>query len=274
MNPLREMIDCTIQELERMKRQGITHVAVSRDTLQALGAPVPAPKRARSTPAPSAVPATSGVSDVPVKSAAPVPTRGPMPPLPEGDVDTALAVVQARAKECVQCSELAACRHNVVFGVGDTRAELMFVGEAPGADEDMEGEPFVGRAGQLLTKMIQAMGYKRSEVYIANILKCRPPNNRPPLPEEMERCLPFLRQQIALIRPKTMVCLGATAVRGLLGLEQPISKVRGNWHLFDGIPVMPTFHPAYLLRNPSAKREVWQDLQVVMAKLGRPAPKP
>jgi DNA polymerase len=220
------------------------------------------------------VPAASGVSDAPVKSAAPVPTRGPLPPLPEGDVDTALAVVQARAKECVQCSELAACRHNVVFGVGDTHAELMFVGEAPGADEDMEGEPFVGRAGQLLTKMIQAMGYKRSEVYIANILKCRPPNNRPPLPEEMERCLPFLRQQIALIRPKTMVCLGATAVRGLLGLEQPISKVRGNWHLFDGIPVMPTFHPAYLLRNPSAKREVWQDLQVVMAKLGRPAPKP
>jgi DNA polymerase len=269
MNPLREMIDGTIQELERMKRQGITHVEVSRDTLQALGTPVPAPKRAR--PA-TTLTVASTVSVAPKKPAT-APSSTPMPPLPEGDVDTALAVVQARANACVQCSELAACRHNVVFGVGDTRAELMFVGEAPGADEDMEGEPFVGRAGQLLTKMIQAMGYKRSEVYIANILKCRPPNNRPPLPEEMERCLPFLRQQIALIKPKVMVCLGATAVRGLLALEQPISRVRGNWHLFDGIPVMPTFHPAYLLRNPSAKREVWQDLQVVMTRLGRTVPK-
>jgi DNA polymerase len=259
MDPFGEIIDNTIQELERMKRQGVTHVDVSRETLNELAKPVPRRSRAAARTAPAAV-APAPVTPVPIT-------------VPEGDVDTALATVQANANACVLCADLATCRQNVVFGVGNTRTELMFVGEAPGADEDREGEPFVGRAGQLLTKMIQAMGYKRSEVYIANILKCRPPNNRPPLPEEMERCLPFLRQQIALIRPKVIVCLGATAVRGLLAVETSISRMRGNWYSFEGVEVMPTFHPAYLLRNPSAKREVWQDLQAVMARLGRTVPK-
>jgi DNA polymerase len=156
--------------------------------------------------------------------------------------------------------------------VGSRQAEIMFIGEAPGADEDEQGEPFVGRAGQLLTKIIEAMGLTREEVYIANILKCRPPNNRPPLPDEAANCLPYLLRQIELVRPKAIVALGATALRGLLNVESSISRVRGNWYLFHDVPLMPTFHPAYLLRNPSAKREVWQDMQAVLTKLGKPIP--
>jgi DNA polymerase len=137
----------------------------------------------------------------------------------------------------------------------------------------LEGEPFVGRAGELLTKIIQAMGFKRHEVYIANVLKCRPPENRTPLPEEAANCLPFLLAQIEQIQPKVIVGLGATAMKALLDVQLGITKMRGNWYNFHGIPIMPTFHPAYLLRNPAAKREVWQDMQAVVAKLGREVPK-
>ena len=147
----------------------------------------------------------------------------------------------------------------------------MFIGEAPGADEDEQGEPFVGRAGQLLTKIIEAMGYRREDVYIANVLKCRPPENRPPLPEEVVNCMPYLLAQIDAIQPKVMVALGATAVRSLLDVQLGITKMRGNWYTFHGIPIMPTFHPAYLLRNPPAKKEVWDDMKTVLAKLGREA---
>ena len=162
---------------------------------------------------------------------------------------------------------------NVVFGVGSPRAELMFIGEAPGADEDEQGEPFVGRAGQLLTKIIQAMGFARHEVYIANVLKCRPPDNRVPEPTEVANCLPYLIEQIELIQPKVMVGLGATAVKSLLDVQLGITKMRGNWYTFRNIPIMPTFHPAYLLRNPPAKKEVWLDMQEVVRKLGREIPK-
>jgi DNA polymerase len=152
----------------------------------------------------------------------------------------------------------------------------MFVGEAPGADEDRQGEPFVGRAGELLTKIIQTMGYQRSEVYIANVLKCRPdipegaPGNRQPTATEMETCLPYLREQIQLIQPKAMVALGATAMRGLFGKEEPMNQMRGRWHLFGAIPVMATFHPSYLLRNQalSVKRKVWEDMLQVLDRLG------
>jgi DNA polymerase len=160
-----------------------------------------------------------------------------------------------------------------VFGVGNPQAELMFIGEAPGADEDAQGEPFVGRAGQLLTKIIEAMGLSRSEVYIANVLKCRPPENRVPLPEETASCLPYLEKQIETIRPKVIVALGATALRALLDIQIGITKMRGNWYTYRDIPIMPTFHPAYLLRNPPAKREVWEDMKAVLRKLGRPIPK-
>jgi DNA polymerase len=154
----------------------------------------------------------------------------------------------------------------------------MFVGEAPGADEDLQGEPFVGRAGELLTRIIQTMGFSREEVYIANVLKCRPDmpsgksGNRPPTADEMATCLPYLREQIALIRPTLMVALGGVAMRGLLGLDQPMKSLRGRWHQFAGIPVMPTFHPSYLLRNQSLaeKRKVWEDMLLVLERLGRP----
>ena len=210
----------------------------------------------------------SGVTNVSV-SPATLEELGRLPKV----VSAQLAPIEARAKVCVKCPELVRCRHNVVFGVGDPHAELMFIGEAPGRDEDLEGEPFVGRAGELLTKIIQAMGLKRHEVYIANVLKCRPPENRTPLPEEVANCLPYVLTQIELIKPKVIVALGATAMKALLDVQLGITKIRGNWYTFRDIPIMPTFHPAYLLRNPAAKKEVWQDMQAVLAKLGREVPK-
>lgn len=183
-----------------------------------------------------------------------------------------LAAVAAAVAGCAACA-LAATRTKAVPGEGNPDSpDVMFVGEAPGADEDLQGRPFVGRAGQLLDKMIAAMGFARSDVFIANILKCRPPGNRTPTPDEMSVCIPFLRRQIALVRPKTLVALGATAWKGLSGDPgASISRVRGIWQSFGGIPVMPTFHPAYLLRCPSAKRTAWEDLKLVLARLGRPA---
>jgi len=184
-----------------------------------------------------------------------------------------IAGLEAEVKGCRKCGELARSRKKIVFGVGNPRTELMFIGEAPGADEDAQGEPFVGRAGQLLTKIIEAMGMKRGEVYIANVLKCRPPENRTPLPDETANCLPYLQKQIEMIRPKVIVALGATALRALLDIQIGITKMRGNWYTYHDIPIMPTFHPAYLLRNPPAKKEVWQDMKSVLAKLGREVPK-
>ncbi len=184
--------------------------------------------------------------------------------------------LRTKVLACAKCPNLVAFRHSVVFGVGNLKAELMFIGEAPGADEDMRGEPFVGRAGELLTKIIQTMGYQRSDVYIANVLKCRPDmpagtsGNRQPTATEMETCLPYLRQQIEIIQPKVMVALGATAMRGLLGKEDPMNQMRGRWHLFGSIPVMATFHPSYLLRNQALaiKRKVWEDMLLVLDRLG------
>ncbi len=251
---MNELIDLTIQALEQMKRAGITHVDVRPETLAptaGVGAPFPAP------------PALEPAGDRSPKGASTA----------VDNRDAELAVLAARARACIKCSELARCRTTVVFGVGNPRAELMFIGEAPGADEDAQGEPFVGRAGQLLTKIIQAMGFARHEVYIANVLKCRPPNNRVPEPVEVANCLPYLIEQIELIQPKAMVALGATALRALLDVQLGITKMRGTWYRFRGIPIMPTFHPAYLLRNPAAKREVWQDMQEVVRQLGRKIPK-
>jgi uracil-DNA glycosylase len=190
----------------------------------------------------------------------------------------AFEALRERALACVKCPHLASSRKNVVFGVGSIDAQLMFVGEAPGADEDEQGEPFVGKAGQLLTKIIQATGLSRADVYIANILKCRPDTpgqsagNRKPTPDEMATCIPYLHEQIDLIRPKVIVALGATAVEGLLGKTIGITKLRGNWQTYRGTPLMPTYHPAYLLRNQamSEKRKVWEDMLAVMEKLGMP----
>lgn len=224
----------------------------------------------------STTPRTTVASTPSATAAAPVKTPPHHPSL-EG-TNWTLDSLRAAALACVKCPHLAASRTQVVFGVGNPKAELMFVGEAPGADEDIEGEPFVGKAGQLLTKIIQAMGFTREDIYIGNVLKCRPDmpsgmsGNRKPKPEEMATCLPWLEKQIELIQPKAMVALGATALEGLLGSTIPVSKARGNWLNFKGIPVMATYHPAYLLRNQSVteKRKVWEDMLKVLERLEKP----
>jgi DNA polymerase len=169
--------------------------------------------------------------------------------------------------DCQRCKLHTLGRRQVVFGVGNPDADLMFVGEAPGADEDIQGEPFVGRAGQLLTKIIEAIGLKRSDVYIANVIKCRPPGNRNPEPDEVERCEPFLFTQIDSVKPKVIVALGKFAAQSLLKTNDPITRLRGREYRFRSATLIPTFHPAYLLRNPSSKREVWEDMKRVRAIL-------
>ena len=176
--------------------------------------------------------------------------------------------VRAELGECQRC-RLAGKRHNIVFGEGSPDADLMFIGEAPGHDEDVKGRPFVGPAGQLLAKMITAMGLERDEVYIANIIKCRPPNNRDPSPDEIDACEPFLRRQIDAIGPRMIIALGNAAAKTLLRTDSGISQLRGRFHTYHGIPLMPTFHPAFLLRNPERKRPVWEDLKMVMAEMDR-----
>jgi DNA polymerase len=202
----------------------------------------------------------------------------PTPSVKAGTKQERLAELRARVAVCTLCPHLAESRTNIVFGTGNPDAEVMFIGEAPGADEDAQGEPFVGKAGQLLTKIIAAMGYDRGDVYIANVLKSRPdmprgtPGNRPPSLVEMENCLPFLIEQINIVQPKALVALGATAVEGLIGPRGSMRDLRGKWHSFNETPLMITYHPAYLLRNQtlSEKRKVWEDMLLVMEKIGRP----
>jgi uracil-DNA glycosylase len=178
----------------------------------------------------------------------------------------ALRAVRADLGDCTRC-KLHAGRTKLVFGVGSPDARLMFVGEGPGADEDEQGIPFVGRAGQLLTQIIKAMGFERDQVYIANVVKCRPPGNRNPEPDEIEQCEPFLVRQIEAIEPEVIVALGKFAAQTLLRSTTPITRLRGEFHRFGRVDLMPTFHPSYLLRNPAAKREVWDDMKKVMARL-------
>jgi DNA polymerase len=291
-----------------LKSRGVRHVVVAPETLRALALPVkpalahPAPEQHLRT-APPSTPLAAPVMPPPVAPPAvivplpiaPAPVRKPAPavetvlpslsetapPAPALDPPAkaaAMTDLRQRTLACVKCPHLVSSRKNVVFGVGNPDAQLMFVGEAPGADEDIQGEPFVGRAGELLTKIIQATGLRRGDVFIANILKCRPDTpgqasgNRKPTPEEMATCIPFLHEQIDLIRPKVLVALGATAVEGLLGKTIGITKLRGTWKTYRGIPLMPTYHPAYLLRNQSLaeKRRVWEDMLAVMEKLALP----
>jgi uracil-DNA glycosylase family 4 len=187
----------------------------------------------------------------------------------------ALQVVRDELGDCTRC-KLSGGRKNIVFGRGNPDADLVFVGEAPGADEDAQGEPFVGAAGQLLDRMIAAMGYGRDDVYICNVIKCRPPQNRNPEPDEVAACEPFLKKQLAALRPRMLVALGKFASQSLSGEQTAISRLRGNVRSYEGVPVMPTYHPAYLLRTPEAKRDVWSDLRAVMAVLagmGVPPPR-
>ncbi|MFZ3089626.1 MAG: uracil-DNA glycosylase [Nitrospirota bacterium] len=226
----------------------------------------------------------TGIDELPISlNAIPTPSPFPSPPRGEGERGGRLVGQPSRLSEandakpktledvrrmigdCKRC-RLHQKRKNIVFGSGNEEAELVFVGEAPGEDEDTEGMPFVGRAGQLLTKIIEAMSMKREDVYIANIIKCRPPNNRNPLEDEIKACEPFLKEQLRIIKPKIICTLGAFAAQTLLKTRDNISSLRGEFYLYDGIKVMPTFHPAYLLRNPADKKYTWDDVQKIMAE--------
>jgi DNA polymerase len=191
--------------------------------------------------------------------------------VPAEERAAALQLIREDLGDCTRCA-LHTGRHTIVFGVGNPAARLMFVGEGPGADEDAQGLPFVGRAGQLLNNMIAAMGLKREECYIANIVKCRPPGNRTPEPEEANTCSPFLFRQIDVVRPQVLVALGATAATYLLGARQPLAGLRGRVHAFRGMSLIVTYHPAFLLRDPRQKKEAWADLQIAMKELGLKAP--
>ena len=181
-----------------------------------------------------------------------------------------LTALQAIVATCRKCGILCQHRTQTVFGVGKPQPEVVFVGEAPGADEDRQGQPFVGKAGQLLTKILEAAGLPRESVYICNVLKCRPPDNRRPLPDEVDNCLPFLKTQLAILRPRVIVALGGVAAGTLLGTADGITKLRGKIHQFENIPLICTFHPAFLLRTPEKKREVWDDMKGLLKLLGRP----
>lgn len=312
------LLSATLSHLEELKAQGVQFVEVSPATLAGLNPPASVPAGAvagrrliqpsaaaasRTPPGPSrpmpsapvtpprpisVAPTDSARMAEPASTPAPAPVsarlpRGEVAAAPAGDRVGALAALRERARVCELCPHLVRSRTQVVFGVGSAEAELMFVGEAPGAEEDKQGEPFVGPAGQLLTKIITAMGFSRETVYIANILKCRPDvsegawGNRAPRPAEMDTCKPYLLGQIDIIRPKVIVALGLTAVNGLLGSHGTMGSVRGRWFELRGIPVLPTFHPSYLLRSEDQadrgfgeKRKTWEDMLVVLERLGRP----
>ena len=242
--------------------------------------PVPSSKTSATRNTLPVTPSPSSLSPLP--SSIPTHPKSKIPNpihLPPGSKTERLAALKKQTSACTICPHLAKSRTQVVFGVGNPEAKLMFVGEAPGADEDEKGEPFVGRAGQLLTKMIVAMELTREQVYIANVLKCRPDmpakssGNRKPTRDEMDACLPYLRAQVAVIAPQVIVALGATAVEGLFGPQKMnMTRLRGNWRELDGVPVRLTFHPSYLLHNQdiALKRLVWEDLLAVMERLGMP----
>ncbi len=287
-----QLLDSTIRYLEHRRNQGQRQITVSAEAVRALFAPVQkispptatSASRAVSKISPAVRRATMPQPPLPATTivipAVPVTPQSQLIPISPNNPDKVVAYAELRKRvlACVKCPHLVATRKSVVFGTGNIDAQLMFVGEAPGADEDEQGEPFVGKAGQLLTKIIETMGLKRSDVYIANVLKCRPDTpqqkagNRQPTDEEMATCLPYLHEQIDLIQPKVLVALGAVAIKGLLGCPVPITKSRGHWMEYRGLPLMPTFHPAYLLRTNSMKdkRAVWEDMLQVMEKLDLP----
>jgi uracil-DNA glycosylase family 4 len=261
MNEFQQALDFTAESLRKLNDAG-SSARGARDALHRLAA-------ARPKPAP---PPVAAPKSAPLLIAADVfPTSG-------GTKAERIEQLRAAVAPCVKCAQLARTRTQTVFGVGNIDARIMFVGEAPGADEDLQGEPFVGKAGQLLTRIIETMGVKRSDVFIANVLKCRPDmpanstGNRRPTATEMQTCLPYLRAQIEIIQPAVLVALGSVAMEGLLGAVEPMSRLRGRWHECQGIPLMATYHPAYLLRNQSLteKRKVWEDMLLVMERTGMP----
>ena len=241
------------QRLESLDRAGVAHLKKGR------------PRPAAETPATAAAPPTPAAEQTTRVADTGGQSRR------SDDADALLRLISADVAKCTRCKELVANRTQTVFGVGNPRARLCFLGEAPGADEDRQGEPFVGRAGQLLTKIIEnAMGLKRGDIYILNILKCRPPENRNPTPEEAANCRRHLDDQFAAIRPEYICCLGAVAAQNLLETTVSIGRMRGNFYDYQGIKVICTYHPAYLLRNPAAKKQTWEDIQMLMREMGLP----
>jgi DNA polymerase len=300
---MRTALTVLTEELRRLKTAGVKTVAVSDESLAALRTVVAARKATRRTahpsapepaPAPREKPAAAASALAPVRVAppapeprspfAPIPAAGPMVTLPAGDKATRWAALKEMVLKDPTCCAHVRPGKKVVLGVGSLEAKIMFVGEAPGADEEIKGEPFVGPAGQLLTKMIQAMGLKREDVYIGNIMNWRPEmvvapggeqvGNRPPTEEEMRYCLPYLRAQIEVVNPELLVALGSTAAQGLLGFGsfKALGDIRGKWREFAGKPLMVTYHPSYILRNQSnrSKRMIWEDLLKVMERAGLP----
>ena len=288
-------IHAVYEELERLKREGTDRVFLSDKALDYIRNASPTPPRPAAQKAESEAPQAGNTKSGPEPTVTLQPEKAPLqtpappkvtayppPPvidLPDGDPATRLAWLRERVENCPTCRAHLSKSGKVVFGEGAVNAGIFFCGEAPGAEEELAGEPFVGAAGQLLTKIIDAMGLKREAVYIANILKWRPEHdkpygNRPPTEDEMNFCLPYLRAQIEIIRPKVIVALGNTALTGLLGPDpdRRMGDIRGQWHEFDGIPLMVTYHPSYLLRNGTlkTKRVVWEDIMAVMEKTGLP----
>ena len=286
-----------IQRLESLQRAGVSHIGRGR-----LRAAIPPSEKSDSGPAirsSAAADHSSATEPLAQQSAVPAPhvaispkdsprssPRAPASTAPalqqvllDGGLDLApklqaderlpaLQIVQSEVIGCTRCPQLATTRTQTVFGVGNPSARLVFLGEAPGADEDAQGEPFVGRAGQLLNKIIEACKLKREEVYILNVLKCRPPGNRNPLPDEMTNCRGFLDAQLNIIRPEFICCLGSIAAKALLNTEISIGRLRGRFHDYRGATVICTYHPAYLLRNPAAKKDVWEDMKMLIARMG------
>lgn len=278
-----------VQKLESLGRAGVTHVGKRRPKTAATAqvaaegpaaAQVPPAKKAASKPS-AAEPAASRPAGGGALFAAPEAGLSPGAALAAQSLEAqgqdrqqALAVVAAKVAGCTRCQELARTRTQTVFGTGNPAARLVFLGEAPGADEDRQGIPFVGRAGMLLTDMIEkGMRLKRADVYICNILRCRPPENRNPHPDEAANCREYLDAQLAIVRPEFICCLGSVAAQNLLGTAESIGRLRGRWHDYQGIKVLCTYHPAYLLRTPSAKRQTWEDLQLLMKAMGLPVEK-
>lgn len=282
-----------LQQLESLARSGVEQLPVGR----ALAAEVLAPMRATetsraatATPAAVAPSAAMGAPTVAPRAMvqAPAPTKNDvatggtsadlkvdMPRKASSKSTAAIAeleLLKTEVASCTLCKDLARTRKQTVFGVGNTKPKIVIFGEAPGADEDRTGEPFVGRAGQLLTKIIEACGWKREEVYIMNVLKCRPPDNRTPVETEIEHCRPFFEKQIELLDPKYIICVGTVPAQSLLRSKEPVGRMRGRFHEYDGRRVLVTYHPSYLLRNPSAKKFVWDDMQMLLKDMGLPIP--
>ncbi len=256
----------TLQILESLELSGV----------KALGKPrAGKPAALSATKQPTIADTTAAIQTTPPCDASKGPAAAQSPTHDSPEIlRQELDIVRQEVAACTLCEELAGTRTQTVFGVGNPQARLCFLGEAPGADEDRQGEPFVGRAGQLLTKIIEACTLTRQDVYILNVLKCRPPGNRNPLPHEVSNCRGFLDRQLSLIRPEYICCLGTIAAHTLLETDVPISRMRGKFFDYRGIPVMCTYHPAYLLRNPAAKKDVWEDMKVLMRKLGIELDKP